>query len=142
MPSYDFRCNACGHGFSLFYKSYRDYDPNAPRECPQCGSTEVERRIDRVNIPKPGRDLSRLSANEMLSVLDSGQSKDVGRMFQQVIETTGVNPGADYTEATERLLKGESIPNVEKALSEKQTPAAPPAPAPASKPKKKGKSAG
>ncbi len=140
MPSYDFRCKVCGHGFSQFYKSYRDYDPNAARECPQCGSTEVERRIERVNIPKPGRDLSRLSANEMLSVLDSGQSKDVGRMFQQVVESTGVDPGSTYTEATERLLKGESIPNVEKALSEKQSPAAPPpsAPAPKAKPKKKG----
>jgi putative FmdB family regulatory protein len=128
MPSYDFRCKACGHGFSQFYKSYRDYDPAARRECPQCGSAEVERRIERVNIPRQGRDLSRLSANEMLSVLDSGQSKDVGRMFQQVAESTGADPGATYTEATERLLKGESIPNVEKALSDK---AAPPPPAPA-----------
>ena len=86
-----------------------------------------ERRIERGNTPRRGRDLSRLWENEMLSVLDSGQSKDVGRMFQQVAESTGADPGATYTEANERLLKGESIPNVEKALSDKAAP--PPAPA-------------
>lgn len=128
MPSYDYRCNSCGRAFALFFKSIKDYNPDAPHTCPHCQSTDVARRIRRVAIQKPSRDLSQLSSNEMLSVLDSGNSREVGRMFQQVAETAGANAGdlgATYNEATQRLLKGESIDRVERDLSSRDEPAAP-----------------
>lgn len=128
MPSYDYRCNNCGRTFALFYKSFKDYDPEGEHVCPHCQSTDVVRRIRRVAIQKPGRDLSSLSANEMLSVLDSGNSQEVGKMFQQVAETAGGDAGdlsPVYHEATDRLLKGESMQSVENDLSsrESSTPA-------------------
>lgn len=125
MPSYDYRCNNCGRTFALFYKSFKDYDPDGTHICPHCQSTDVARRIRRVAIQKPSRDLSQLSSNEMLSVLDSGNPREVGKMFQQVAETAGSDAdqlGDTYQEATKRLLKGESMDSVEKDLSARDTP--------------------
>lgn len=116
MPSYDYRCNQCGRRFALFYKSYKDYDAATPT-CPHCQSADVVRRIRRVAIARPSRNLANLSSDEMLSVLDGGNPKEIGSLFQQVGETAGVDMDATYREATERLLKGESIESVENDLS-------------------------
>jgi putative FmdB family regulatory protein len=114
MPDYDYRCKSCGRRFTLFYKSYAEYDAAAPR-CPHCEAADPTRIISRVAIQKPGRDYSRLSSDEMLSVLETGDSRQVGEMFDQV---GGGDPalGAEYHEATQKLLKGESIEKVEKDL--------------------------
>jgi putative FmdB family regulatory protein len=116
MPSYDYRCNQCGRRFALFYKSYKDYDAATPT-CTHCQSADVARRIRRVAIARPARDLANLSSDEMLSVLDGGNSKEIGSLFREVGETAGVDMDATYQEATERLLKGESIESVENDLS-------------------------
>lgn len=114
MPDYDFRCKRCKQRFSLFYKTYEEYD-SAERACPNCGHHELTALIGRVAIQQPGRDYSRMSANEMLGVLESGDSRRVGEMFQQV---GGGDPalGAEYHETTKRLLKGENLDKVEKDL--------------------------
>jgi putative FmdB family regulatory protein len=121
MPSYDYRCNHCGRSFALFFKSIKDYDPAAPHICPHCQSIDVVRRIKRVAIPKQGRDLSQLSSGEMLNVFNSGDSKEVGKMFDQVTQTTGADAGSTYNEATQRLLKGETMDSVERDLSSRDT---------------------
>jgi putative FmdB family regulatory protein len=115
MPDYDYRCKQCGTRFSLFYRTYADYDAAQPR-CPQCESSRLSRLISRVAVQKPGRDYTRLSSNEMLSVLESGDSRQVGEMFEQV---GGGSPelGQEYHETTQRLLKGDNVEKVEKDLS-------------------------
>lgn len=114
MPQYDFRCKNCRERFSLFYKTYLAYDTASP-ECPHCGHEDLSRLITSVAINKPGRDFSKLSSNEMLSVLESGDSRQVGEMFQQV---GGGDPtlGAQYHETTKKLLDGKSLGAVEKDL--------------------------
>ena len=92
-----------------------------------------------VAIQKPSRDFTTMSSGEMLSVLDSGDSRQVGEMFQQV---GGGAPelGVDYREATERLLQGEPMHKVEQDLQAREQPVAPAKPAkPAKKPKSKKK---
>ncbi len=123
MPSYDFRCNTCGKPFSQFFKSIHDYDPAAVHACPHCGSDQTVRRIRRVAIQKPGRDLSQLDSGEMLNVMNSGNPREIGKLFQQVAETTGEDLGGTYQEATERLLKGESPDSIERDLSAAESPA-------------------
>jgi putative FmdB family regulatory protein len=41
MPTYDYRCNACGHEFELFQQM------SAPvqRKCPECGKLKLQRLI-------------------------------------------------------------------------------------------------
>lgn len=114
MPSYDFRCKNCGHEFSKFYKSYAAYDAATPT-CSHCGHTDLSRIISRVAVKSPSRDYTKMSAGEMLSVFESGDSRQVGQMFEQ-IGGTSPETAAPIHEATQRLLKGESMDNVEKSL--------------------------
>lgn len=136
MPSYDYRCKTCGTRFALFYKTYQAYD-TAEKACPACGSLALDRVIDRVTIQKPGRDYTRMSSGEMLSVFESGDSRQVGEMFQQ-IGGTSPETALPYHQATQQLLNGEKIDKVERDLraNEAQQPAPPPAPAPRHDPPK------
>lgn len=115
MPSYDYRCNHCGRAFALFYQSVKDYEA-ASITCPHCHSDEVARRINRVAIARPSRNLANLSSGEMLSVLEGGDSREVGRLFQDVGDSAGVDMGETYQQATEQLLKGDSVQKVERDL--------------------------
>lgn len=117
MPSYDYRCENCGSRFSLFFKTYGDYDAASPR-CPNCESEQLSRLISHVAIPKPSRDYGKMSSGEMLSVLESGDSRQVGEMFDQI---GGSDPrlGAEYHDTTQKLLKGEPMEKVEKDLQAK-----------------------
>ena len=116
MPTYDYRCKTCRTRFSLFYKTYAEYDMAVPH-CPQCGSTTLSRLITSVMVSKPTHDYAKMSDREMLSVLDSGDSRRVGEMFQQI---GGTMPelGEDYHNMTEQLLKGKSIDEIEEGLQE------------------------
>jgi putative FmdB family regulatory protein len=116
MPSYDYRCKDCGEQFSLFYKTYAEYDAATPR-CPACESDVLSRLITSVRFAKPSRDYTGMSSKEMLSVLDSGDSRQVGEMFQQV---GGGSPelGKEYHDATNQLLNGERIEKVEERLQD------------------------
>lgn len=113
MPYYDYRCQNCGQDATLFYKTYADYDA-AQKLCPNCGSAHMTRLITRVAVTKPGRDFTRMTSGEMLSVMESGDSRQVGEMFRQV--GGGVDVPPVYQETTERLLKGESMEKVERDL--------------------------
>ena len=83
MPQYDFRCKNCQLRFSLRYRSYAEYDA-ATRVCPDCASAELSRLITGVTLRKPGRDYGKMTAGEMLSVLESGDQRQVKEMYQQV----------------------------------------------------------
>lgn len=115
MHTYDYRCKNCQQKFSLHYKSYQERDASTPC-CPHCNSTDLSRLIGKVAVQRPSRDYSKMSSQEMLSVFESGDSRQVGEMFQQV---GGGAPelGAQYHETTQRLLKGENINKVERDLS-------------------------
>lgn len=119
MPAYDFRCNNCQEEFSRIYKSIKSYADATPA-CPNCQSIELKRVIRTVNVQAPSRDFTSMNSQEMLGVFESGDSKQVGQMFDQI---GGTNPalGAQYHEATKKLLKGDSMDSIEKGLQEKPT---------------------
>ena len=116
MPAYDFRCKACRTSFTLSYKSVHDYDI-AEKHCPNCNSVELARVIKRINVQSPSRDFGRMTSAEMLSVFESGDSRQVGQMFDHV---AGTSPelGMQFQETTKRLLGGESMESVERSLQD------------------------
>lgn len=120
MPSYDYKCQSCGNRFTLSYKTYADYDV-AQKVCPNCNSDQLSRLITRVAIQQPTRDYGKMNSNEMLSVLQSGDSRQVGEMFNQI---GGADPrlGVEYHETAQRLLKGDSIEKVERDLQHNPPP--------------------
>jgi len=116
MPSYDYRCNSCGRKINLFYKSYKDYDAATAEKsstCPNCGSSELTRVINRVAIPKSGRNYSSMDSQQMLSVMEGGNNREVGEMFHELGADQAVNDPA-FGELTERLRKGESPESIER----------------------------
>lgn len=118
MPVYDYRCNACGRKSAFFYKTYKDYDAanaDGTRVCPHCGSTDLVRVISRVAIAKPGRDYANMSSNEMLSVMEGGDSRELGQMMQQLGQDEALSDPA-FGEITERLVKGEDPGRIEADL--------------------------
>ena len=114
MPAYDYHCNQCGRDLTLFYKTYKDYDA-ATHICPYCQSTELTRQIKRVTVARPSRNYASMSSTEMLSVLEGGDSREVGTMFEQV-GAGAPELGATYHETTQRLLKGDKPEKIEKDL--------------------------
>ena len=117
MPSYDFRCNQCGRSLTLTYKTIKAYDEATPA-CPHCESTDLTRLITRVAIAKPSREYGRMDSQEMLSVLEGGDSREIGQMFQQVGAAV---PSSDkeYHEVTDRLVQGEKPESVEADLRDR-----------------------
>lgn len=118
MPVYEYRCNVCGRKASLFYKSYKDYDAaNAAHShtCPNCGSHDLKRLISRVAIQKPGRDYANMSSQEMLSVMENGDGRELGTMMHQLGQDQTVSDPA-FGEITERLMKGDDPGRIEADL--------------------------
>jgi len=93
MPVYDFRCENCAARFSLRYKTYASYDRATP-SCPECGAASLSRSITGLAIAKASsqRDYSKMSSKEMLSVLESGDKRQVDTMFRQVGAPAGDKP--------------------------------------------------
>lgn len=118
MHAYDFRCKNCHTEFTLHYKSFKAYDEAAP-QCSKCQSTDLARVINRINVTSPSRDYTTMDTNDMLGVFESGDSREVGKMFDQI---GGTSPelGAQYHEVTQRLLKGENMDKVEKSLQQRE----------------------
>ncbi len=94
MPQYDFRCEICRGRFGLHFKSIADYAKAVPR-CPDCDSTELTRVIKSAAIPKSQRDYRKMSSGEMLSVLESGEKRQVEEMFRQVNSSAGDETASD-----------------------------------------------
>jgi putative FmdB family regulatory protein len=117
MPSYDYRCNTCGRPLVFSYRTYQAYD-EAERVCPHCGSADLTRLISRVAIAKPTQKYANMSSREMLSVLEGGDSREIGTLFQQV--GAGVPSGdGEYHEVTNRLLQGEKPDSIESDLRDR-----------------------
>lgn len=120
MHNYDFRCKDCRTQYSLTVRTYAEHDTLTPI-CPQCGSSRAAKLISKVAVKATQRDFTGLSSNEMVSVFDSGDSRQVGEMFQQFSDKYGGSLSPDqalpYQEATQKLLKGESMDKVERDLS-------------------------
>jgi len=116
MPLYEFRCQACATEFSLFYKTRQAYEQDAERQCPHCHSTTLSRLIRQVNFRALSRQYGQMSSTEMLSVLESGDSRQVSELYRQV---EGTNP----TQALSAHQQAK--PTLEAADAQRQLPPKP-----------------
>lgn len=114
MPSYEYRCDNCGRPLMFSYRTYKEYD-EAERVCPHCGSADLTRLISRVAIAKSGQNYANMSSNQMLSVLEGGDSREIGTLFQQVGAAVPSSDG-EFHEVTNRLLQGEKPDSIESDL--------------------------
>jgi putative FmdB family regulatory protein len=119
MPTYEYRCNACGRKVALFYKTYAEYD-EATHLCPRCGSTNLTRLISRVAISRSP--LSRLFSggddvdDSVLDDLDDTDPRTMGRMLREMSSEVGEDMGPEFEEVVGRLERGENPEDIEADL--------------------------
>ena len=166
MPTYDYRCNACGHTFDIVQAM------SAPvkRKCPACATLKLERLIGtgagfiikgRINSPSSERDASASATTSDVTpatTASSSTESTSSNTSQEKVATTDVadsKPAKPPTEAppaekhisgatstpTHKAREGRGVGNlVDKArrmASKKSKPAAKPKPTSKSKPAKK-----
>ena len=114
MPSYDYRCLKCKNRFSVFI-SYSEYGKK-PVACPNCSSTEVQRRIGRVRVLRS--DDSRMDQLGDLDNLDGIEEdpRALGKMMRQMKGEVGDELRPEFDEVVDRLEKGQSPEDIEREL--------------------------
>jgi len=117
MPTYEFRCQECGHIVRRFY-SYAEYDSAHP-SCPECESTQLRRLISRVALAKSEESrLDSLDPESMIAGLDENDPKSMGRFMRKLSSEMGEDLGDEFGEVVERLEKGESPESIENSMPE------------------------
>lgn len=87
MPIYDYRCAACGKGFTAFFRTFAEVSEPA---CEHCGSRDVAKLPPRVRLVR-----SAASAAQDLDL--GGGMEDLARLGQGGLEDEGFGeegPGA------------------------------------------------
>jgi putative FmdB family regulatory protein len=118
MPVYDFRCKQCGLEQPFFYKSFAAYD-SAVRVCSNCGSSDLTRIIRQVAVQTGTRSYRGMSSQEMLSVLEGGNSREVEGMYRQL----GQDPAALGKQAQDiKQAKDAAVPPTPQKPAKKKQP--------------------
>jgi putative FmdB family regulatory protein len=120
MPFYDYVCLDCHQRFEMFL-TYAEYGTR-PVTCPHCQSQRVRRRFARVRIAKSTEsriesltsDLSDPSALEGLE----NDPQAMGRLMRKMGQELGEDLPPEFNEVVDRLEKGQSPEEIEKALPE------------------------
>ncbi len=114
MPIYQYRCLDCKKRFELFL-SYTEYGTKTV-SCPNCASTQVQRRIGRIRIAKSEE--SRMDALTDPSGLEGLENdpKALGKMMRKMGNEMGEEVGPEFDEVVDRLEAGQSPEDIEKAI--------------------------
>lgn len=116
MPNYEYRCLNCKRRFTVFM-SYQEYGQKGVH-CPHCQSEQVERRIGRIRFARSEE--SRLESMADPSKLEGLEDdpRALGHMMREMSKEMGEEVGPEFDEVVNRLEKGESPEEIEKAIPE------------------------
>ena len=105
MPTYTYRCDDCHRSFEIFL-TYADYGVKTVT-CPQCGSENISRRIEKVRFAKS--EDSRLEDLADPSQLEGIEEdpKALGRLMRRMGDEMGEEIGPEFDEVVSRLEKGQ-----------------------------------
>ena len=115
MPTYDFICNDCNQRFDVF-QSFAEYGKK-PVFCVHCNSKNVRRRMTRVRIAKS--DDSRMESmtdefSDMEGLEEDPQA--MARVMRKMGKQMGEDLPPEFNEVVDRLEKGQSPEDIEKAI--------------------------
>ena len=115
MPNYNYRCQACQRRATLFM-TFAEYESAMPL-CPHCGSDRLRRRISRVAIARSeDAHFDSLADDSVLAGLDEDDPQALGRMMRKMSHEMGEDLGDEFGEVVDRLEKGQSPEDIERAL--------------------------
>lgn len=117
MPVYEFRCQECRRLVRLTY-SFSEYEEATP-VCPHCGSEELQRRIGRVGLARSeDAHFDSMLDDSDLAGLDEEDPQALGQFMRKMSREMGEDMGDEFEEVVDRLEKGQSPEDIEKALPE------------------------
>ncbi len=114
MPAYDYRCLDCRKRFDI-YLTYSEYGKK-PVACPHCGSSNVQRRINKVRVAHAAETrLADIGNPSAMDAIDQ-DPRTLGRMMRQMSGEIDQDMGPEFNEVVSRLEKGESPEAIERAM--------------------------
>lgn len=117
MPTYDYRCEACGRRSSI-YQTYEEYGKKAVK-CPHCGSAEMRRLIHRVRFARSEESrLESLAEPDAWGDFDESDPRSMARMMRKMGEELGEDMPPEFDEVVGRLEAGESPEEIEQSMPE------------------------
>jgi putative FmdB family regulatory protein len=114
MPYYTYRCLDCRKRFDVFM-TYNEYGTQ-PVICTKCGSTNVQRRINRVRIARSEE--SRLEDFSDMDDIDGLEEdpRSLGKMMRKMGNEMGEEMGPEFSEVIDRLESGQSPEDIEASM--------------------------
>lgn len=95
--------------------TYSEYGTK-PVACPHCGSSNVQRRINKVRVAHSGETrLADIGNPSALDAIDQ-DPRTLGRMMRQMSGEIEQDMGPEFDEVVSRLEKGESPEAIERAM--------------------------
>ena len=115
MPTYDYRCEACGKRASIV-QSYEEYGVKAVK-CPHCGSKKLSRLINRIRFARSEDSrLDSLADPSAWGDFDENDPRSMARMMRKMGQEMGEDLPEEFDEVVDRLEAGESPESIEESL--------------------------
>jgi putative FmdB family regulatory protein len=118
MPGYEFHCLDCHKRFEVFIP-YDQYG-NVEIRCTHCDSERIQRKIGRIRVAKSEDSrLDDLSSDFSDPAAMAGLEDDpkaLGSMMRKMSREMGEDMGPEFNEVVDRLEKGQSPDEIEKAI--------------------------
>lgn len=115
MPNYEYQCGDCGAYFEV-YLAYSEYGTAVT--CPSCHGGNVQRSIGRVSFLRSGSGAGSGSGELDPSALEGLEDnpQELGRFIRHMGDELGEDLGPEFDEVVDRLVKGQSPEEIERAL--------------------------
>ena len=115
MPFYTYYCLDCRKRFDVFM-TYAEYGTSKDIHCTTCQGTHTRRAINRVRVLR--NDESRMEELADPAALEGLENdpQALGRMMRQMKDQVGEEMPAEFDEVVDRLEKGQSPEDIEKAI--------------------------
>jgi putative FmdB family regulatory protein len=115
MPTYDYRCEACGKRVSIV-QSYDEYGVKQV-SCHHCGSKKLKRLIQRVRFARSEESrLDSLADPGAWGDFDENDPRSMARMMRKMGQEMGEDLPEEFDEVVDRLEAGESPESIEENM--------------------------
>ena len=105
MPVYEYNCHGCKRVVSVFQR--RMFAQTTP-VCPNCESTELERRISRVRVLKGKREYGDVDRERLMSHFEGNDRGSQASWARRMASELG-EAGGDFREMAEKVEAGEQV---------------------------------
>lgn len=118
MPIYEYYCADCRKRVSVFFRTFAAASDDAAR-CPRCEGAHLRRLVSRVAVLKSEESrLDAMTDPSFMAGLEHEDPRALAGFMRKMSDEMGEPLDADMSEMVDRLERGESPEEIEKAMPE------------------------